>query len=250
VHFKNLITFFTYPFISLILLISLSACQPDTGPEPDEPIPPTGVEVSIFVSDQNIEFATILIDEVVMPVDGWLVIHSDENGQPGEVVGVEALEPGIYRDVGVGIDTVRATDTLHAMLHFDAGQVGEFEYLGPDEPLTTNGEPVMATFRVELLRERPIEPQEPAEPVVVRITDNNFDPQQLTVVPGTIVVWVNEGSGSHTVTSDAGLFDSGVLAPGMDFEFTFRDSGEYSYYCQLHGSPGEGMAGTITVAHP
>jgi plastocyanin len=238
-----------FVFLSIALFFLLSACQ--TEPVPDDPIPPTGDEAFVSASDQNIEFATVLIDEVVMPVDGWLVIHTDENGEPGEVVGVEALEPGRYTDIGVGIDAVRATDTLHAMLHIDAGQEGEFEYLGPDEPLTIDGEPVMDTFRVELLvPQQPIAPDEPVEPLVVRITDNGFDPQELTVVAGTIMVWVNEGSEAHTVTSDVGIFDSGVIQPGQDFEFTFRDSGQFSYHCRLHGSPGEGMAGTITVTQP
>jgi plastocyanin len=242
----------SFPAVFILLLLSLAiffltaACQPE--PAPEEPIPPTGDEAFVAASDQNIEFATVIIDELVIPVDGWIAIHSDENDEPGEVVGVEALEAGRYMDVAVGIETDRATDILHAILHIDSGQVGVFEYPGPDEPLAVEGGQVMDTFRVELLvREPPLEPEEPIEPVVVRIFDNAYEPEDLTVVPGTIIVWVNEGSTAHTVTSDFLFFESGVLQPGMDFEFTFRDSGEYTYHCQVHG---EEMSGSITVAQP
>jgi plastocyanin len=232
--------------LSLIIGVIFSACQVE--PAPDEPIPPTGDEARINASDQNIEFAAVLIDEVVIPVDGWIAIHTDENGEPGEVVGVEALEAGRYTVVEVGIDTATATELLHAMLHIDNGEPGEFEYPGPDEPITIEGEPVMDSFRVGLLLpEQPIEPEDPEEPVVVRILDNAYEPENLTIVPGTIVVWVNEGSTAHTVTSDFMFFDSGILQPGMAFEFTFRDSGEFTYHCQIHG---EEMSGRVTVAQP
>jgi plastocyanin len=38
-------------------------------------------------------------------------------------------------------------------------------------------------------------------------------------------------------------FDSGRMAPGATFDFTFAEPGEYPYFCLLHPN----MVGTVTV---
>jgi plastocyanin len=81
----------------------------------------------------------------------------------------------------------------------------------------------------------------PAEEVVVSIRDNYFDPQDITVAPGTTVWWVNEGENPHNVTADNGLFDSGTLYPGDSFWVTFDGQGTVTYHC----SPN--MPGSVTV---
>jgi plastocyanin len=72
-----------------------------------------------------------------------------------------------------------------------------------------------------------------------------FNPKSLTVIPGTIVRWVNYGKESHTVTSDDGLFDSGPIAPGAAFYVLFYKPGTWHYTCRPHG--GMGMVGSVTV---
>ena len=81
----------------------------------------------------------------------------------------------------------------------------------------------------------------PPEEVVVSILDNYFDPQDITVAPGTTVWWVNEGENPHNVTADNGLFDSGTLYPGDSFWVTFDGQGTITYHC----SPN--MPGSVTV---
>lgn len=76
-----------------------------------------------------------------------------------------------------------------------------------------------------------------------------FNPQELTVEAGTTVTWTNEDGVSHTVTSGTpgnptDLFDSGNVAGGGTFEYTFADTGTYEYYCALHTPD---MTGTIIV---
>ncbi len=83
--------------------------------------------------------------------------------------------------------------------------------------------------------------------VTVSVKDFAFNPKELTISPGTTVVWHNEDSARHTVTSDTGLFD-GPLPSGADFQFTFTEPGTYAYYCKPHGGPGgEGMAAVVIV---
>jgi len=79
---------------------------------------------------------------------GWLVIHADADGSPGSVIGHQIVIDGRNEGVVVEIDRVQATDTLYAMLHTDAGELGIFEFPGPDEPVTVDGDVVTVPFQV------------------------------------------------------------------------------------------------------
>lgn len=83
--------------------------------------------------------------------------------------------------------------------------------------------------------------------VTITITNFNFTPRNLTVAPGTTVVFYNK-EGRHTVESDSGAFKSDVLTADKSFEFTFTRAGKYAYHCGFHGDTGgKDMAGTIIV---
>jgi plastocyanin len=79
--------------------------------------------------------------------------------------------------------------------------------------------------------------------VNVDIANFAFAPQQLTIHAGTTVTWINNDSAAHTVTADDGSFDSGRLATGAKFAFTFNQTGTFTYKCNFHSS----MTATITV---
>ncbi len=88
----------------------------------------------------------------------------------------------------------------------------------------------------------------PETTVAVALRELAFNPAELQVAPGTTVVWTNEDPFQHSVTSDDGLFDSGLLDQGTSFTFTFTEPGRHQYYCVPHGGPGlAGMAGVIVV---
>lgn len=63
------------------------------------------------------------------------------------------------------------------------------------------------------------------------------------VTVGTTVTITNTDSAPHTWSADDGAFDSGSIAPGGTFEFTFTEAGTFAYHCNFHPS----MSGTITV---
>jgi plastocyanin len=87
-----------------------------------------------------------------------------------------------------------------------------------------------------------------ASVVQVRVLDDSFLPQTVTVQPGDTVVWTNYGSVGHTVAADSGMFMSNTLNPGVNFSYTFNTPGTYAYHDQSYGSAGgAGMAGTVTV---
>jgi plastocyanin len=58
-----------------------------------------------------------------------------------------------------------------------------------------------------------------------------YAPPELVVAPGTLVRWVNRDIRPHSVTSVAGLFDSGLILPGRDWTHRFDAAGEYPYDC-------------------
>jgi plastocyanin len=71
-----------------------------------------------------------------------------------------------------------------------------------------------------------------------------YDPAEMTVPVGTMIIWTNTGAVAHTVTAeDAALFDSGSLDPQSLFSFATDSVGTYTYHCSFH----PWMTGTITV---
>lgn len=92
----------------------------------------------------------------------------------------------------------------------------------------------------------------------------NFEPKTIRVVIGVnnTVEWINKDNVPHTPVLDrdyidpvSGNFSSlvqgqqvrgGYILPGQTFNFTFTQSGSYSY----HGEPHPWMTGTVIVAQP
>ena len=77
----------------------------------------------------------------------------------------------------------------------------------------------------------------------VSIVFRAYQPSQLTVLSGQTVSWRNSGLGPHTVTADAGQFDSGTLQGGATFSYTFSTPGTYLYSCTIHPT----MHGRVVV---
>jgi plastocyanin len=93
-------------------------------------------------------------------------------------------------------------------------------------------------------------------PGAATLTDTAFSPNSIEVTVGQTVVWTNDDSAFHTITSgtagaaDVGKeFDSGLTGPtaltskGKTFEQTFDRIGDYPYFCTLHPA----MVGTVIV---
>jgi CSLREA domain-containing protein len=68
----------------------------------------------------------------------------------------------------------------------------------------------------------------------VTILDNDYQPNLITIHAGRIVTWENTGLTDHSVTSNTGVWDSGTLAPGQKFQYTFTTAGNYPYHCSFH----------------
>ncbi|HWZ15181.1 MAG TPA: cupredoxin family copper-binding protein [Mucilaginibacter sp.] len=77
----------------------------------------------------------------------------------------------------------------------------------------------------------------------VSIKNMAFSPDTLRIKTGTTVTWMNNDGMTHTVTSNTALFDSGNLAAGLSFQYTFNAAGTFTYYCVIHA----GMRGVVVV---
>jgi uncharacterized surface protein with fasciclin (FAS1) repeats len=107
----------------------------------------TALEPGIIVSNQDVADNTVVIEGVVTAADSWLVIHRDENGAPGEVIGYAPAAPGVTPNVRVELTgELSAGETLWAMLHYDLGVRGEFEFPGEDAPIRLPRGVVMESF--------------------------------------------------------------------------------------------------------
>lgn len=110
-----------------------------------------------------------------------------------------------------------------------------------------------------------------AEVHEVTVDDDFFSPQHITITAGDTVRWTNQGSNAHNVVADDGSFrcadgcdgpsggNTGNTYHGSEgnpgdpsagawtFSLQFDEPGEIGYFCEVHGAPGLGMFGTITV---
>ena len=61
-----------------------------------------------------------------------------------------------------------------------------------------------------------------------------YSPSSITVAANTTVTWTNKDAVAHTVTSNSGLFDSGLISANGTFSFKFTAAGTYPYHCTPH----------------
>ena len=121
-------------------------------------------------------------------------------------------------------------------------EIGEYEYYCVVHPW------MVSTLIIE----------EPKEPVTVIMPEGSgiqqegqiyYDPENIQISVGDTVLWINEDSAMHTVTSGNsqdgpnGVFDSDLMAAGETFEFTFTSAGKEDYYCIVH----PWMVGSVEV---
>jgi hypothetical protein len=107
----------------------------------------TGLPPRVKVADQRIANGELTITEVLSNGPGWLVIHADSKGAPGPVIGYSAVPDGLTLKLPVRIDARKATGSLYAMLHVDAGRAGTYEFPGADIPVAGDPKTVSPSFK-------------------------------------------------------------------------------------------------------
>ncbi len=77
----------------------------------------------------------------------------------------------------------------------------------------------------------------------VSIVNSTYVPDTITVMQGATVTWKNNDLLTHTVTSDAGYFNSGVINGGGQWSYVFASAGTFPYHCTIHTN----MHGVVVV---
>src|SRR5207253_5608210 len=72
-----------------------------------------------------------------------------------------------------------------------------------------------------------------------------FSPNPITIKVGDTVTWTNNGSVTHTSTSNTGAWDTGPIGSGATSSaVSFNSAGTFPYHCAIHPS----MTGTVIVS--
>ena len=125
-----------------VFLISCSQPQLETTAKED-------ITPSVSVGEQKLVDDSVTISSVIAEEDGWVVIHADNEGKPGTVLGNAPVDKGTNENIVVTIDPAKATDFLHAMLHVDKGNSGVFDFPGDDAPVKLDEAVVNKRFSIE-----------------------------------------------------------------------------------------------------
>ena len=145
-------------------------------------------------------------------------------------------------DVGETFDSGLLNEGEPFQLDTSELEVGEYEYYCIVHPWMT----------AKLFIEEPKEPVTAVIPEGAGIQQEGqiyYEPQVLQISVGTTVIWINEDSAMHTITSGNsqegpnGVFDSDLIGGGESFEFTFASPGKEDYYCIVH----PWMVGSVEV---
>jgi plastocyanin len=204
-------------------------------------------------------------------IDNDTVAHDLVLGPPYSII-VNATVPGLVNDLTHEVFTTNATHNspgviikgtpgnVSAAFSFVAGTPGIFEFV-----CTYHAELGMIGYLVVLPNEAfkgtitTSQTSVQTSPASVHVnivlgasnpSNIGYSPDSISVVLGVnnTVVWMNNDQATHTVTSTAvpsaaTPFDSGFLAQGASFTYTFTTPGVYKYHCLLH----PWMTGTVTV---
>ncbi len=267
--------------VSLGLLLLGIGCAPKTGTSvnvtPEQSAPSQGatdtvIEVSpgtINVVDQEILNGKIEINQVIAPHGGWIVIHQNDNGDTGKILGETLVQQGTSEKVLVTLTAgAEITSELFAMLHADEGIKGTYEFPGPDAPILTKGHAVMEGFKIlnapikkagsdqkdeaSIKVDTSVEMKSEALEKTIALTAKQWEflPSSITVTKGTKVKLQIT---STDVTHGFSLPDFNVsvaLNPGevKNVEFVADKTGTFSFACSVFCGDGHSsMKGTLIV---
>ena len=174
----------------------------------------------VATNEQEIIDNKVLVSEVVSSGPGWIVIHADDEGKPGQILGYSSVSKGYNNNVVVDIDSSAVTQRLFAMLHTDKGIMGSFEFPGVDIPERHEDDTiVLVAFNIETTQTEEI-PEEP----LVSIKEFIIEGDDSGLYPSSIEV--NKGD---TVKITFEVRSQGTYFGGLDFRSdVWGDTGKVS----------------------
>lgn len=210
---------------------------------------------SVMAEDQQIKDGNVTIKEVNSKGAAWIVIHADNSGVPGSVIGQSFVPAGKSSNVIVLLDTTKFTAKLYAMLHTDAPEAGKYEFPGADAPVKEGEKIVMDDFTATL----PSGEMKKEEKVMEKpqVKEFSLTAKKWEFTPS--IITVNKGD-SVKLTIKSADVDHGFLLPEFGInkkleagktvtvEFVADKTGTFSFSCNVFCGDGHGdMKGTLKV---
>lgn len=209
---------------------------PTALPPPPQPTPVSSA-VSITDTAFNPPQVTVSVGGQVTFTNVGKRVHTATDDNGGWDTG--GLGPGQLRAIAF---TTPGTFPFHS--ETDSSPPGSKSYLmqgqvivlaGPvPSPTVAASVPTATTAPVFTSLPSPALPQPNA---YVRVVDNHFIPEVVTVYAGGSVTWYNDGGNVHTVTQDQFQFDSGGLPRGATYSQRFTTPGFYAYHSEPESMP-------------
>lgn len=104
----------------------------------------TADSAQLELAEEQTGDTSLVVDRVLAPENAWIVVHLDDNGKPGDRVGLLAVEKGESADLVVPLEGV-TTDNVIVAVHADRGTEGDFDFdmmakeSSPDRPFFVDG---------------------------------------------------------------------------------------------------------------
>lgn len=209
----------------------------------------------ISVSDQLLaNDGQLTIDQVLSQEPGWVVIRSS-NDDGSNFLGYFAVGDGLSENLIVTIDPLQASPMLRAVLHTDEGEVGAFEYPGPDQPVRNDSEIVETIFEVDNQAILP----------AVTVSDQELSEEGLVMIdrvhatsPGWLALHIDEdgepGKMLNFVAVTAGENENFFLpinwrvATPMLHAVLYEDRGEIEHFEDSETDPAVSIDGRLIKA--
>jgi hypothetical protein len=105
-----------------------------------------------IVYEGTLDADSLTIQQALIDAPGWLVIHADNEGRPGPVLGYAPLRPGLNQNIDVALDPAAAGSQVFPMLHYDTGEAGVYEFGsvdGADGPVRVGDAVVVGPLALE-----------------------------------------------------------------------------------------------------
>ena len=189
----------------------------------------TGAEFGqIELAEDQAGVDTLVVKRVKAPEDAWIVVHLDDNGMPGDRVGIESIPKGESRDVKVALKDITSEKVIVAV-HADRGEANKFDFdmmdlLGsPDRPFFVNNKELA---KVVTVREFGVKAQNGE--ALIEVADQPGATDKITVANATaptaawVVVHLNDDGmpgkrvGLAPISAGESLDIAVTLDPGVE----------------------------------
>lgn len=141
--------------VMVVGLLALAGCAESTEPEAEM----TGYiasenDAQLEIDDEQDSASMLTVERVEVPENAWIVVHLDDNGKPGDRVGLQPIDKGESLDVSVNLEGV-STENVIVAIHADRGEEGEFEFDkddmdgSPDKPFFVNEKELARVVKLE-----------------------------------------------------------------------------------------------------